>query len=736
VHALPRAVRRASGQIHYLIGRNPALWRAGLPTFAVLEYRDLWPGIDLLAQGREGGLELTFRVRPGGSPEDIRIAYVGGLGLSRDSDGTLAIETPAGVLRGAPLTAHQEVGRRTVKIESALVMTDDGSSPEVRFSVGSYDPARPLVVGPVLAFSTFVGGRAEDGTVDLAGNAYVTGWTTSSGFPVTPGAYDTTHNGGADAFVTKLDRDGSSLVYSTFLGGSDDDRALGIVVDGSGNVYVSGLTFSSDFPATAGSCSGAGDSDPFVLKLNAAGSVLDYALCFGGTRSEAANEIEVDGAGKAFVVGWTTSPDFPATPDAFDPSFNGGFFDAFVVEVDAAGSDLLYATYLGGDEDDRGRDLAVDAGGNAYVTGWTFSPNFPTTPAGFDTEYGGGSDGFAAKLSADGSTLLYSTYLGGAREDRGLAIQAVGDGRAYVSGRSASGDFPAPAAPCRDSSDGETDAYALELAASGSALLYSTCFGGTASEVGYDLEIDAAGNAYVTGWSFSSDFPTTSGAFAGVSQGGADAYLVKLSASGSTLLYATYLGGSLDDHGKDVAVTSHGTVYVTGDTRSPDFPTTPGAFDTTINADPDAFVTKLALCGDRTATLVGTEDNDVLIGGADGDVIQGLAGDDLLEGAGGTDRLCGGAGRDSLRGGAGGDVLDGQAGNDVLDGGPGPDALAGGAGQDLLNGGTGSDDLRGDAGNDRLRGGTDPKGDDVDVCDGGGGTGDTASGCESVTGVP
>jgi hypothetical protein len=403
--------------------------------------------------------------------------------------------------------------------------------------------------GTGLVYATFLGGSSGDGgypiAVDGAGSACVTGWTGSSDFPTTVGAFDTSHNGYIDAFVVKLNADGTGLAYATFLGGSDQDASYGIALDGPGSAYVTGDTGSSDFPTTPGAfdTSYNGDDDAFVVKLNADGTGLVYASFLGGSKGEDSWAIAVDGAGSAYVTGDTESSDFPATPTAFDTSFNGGMTDAFVVKLNADGTGLAYATFLGGSGGGEwGCAIAVDSMGNAYVTGDTGSWwDFPTTPGAFDTSHNGEVDAFVVKLNADGTGLAYATLLGGSDWDTGKAIA-----------------------------------------------------------------VDGVGSAYVAGYIKSSDFPTTVGAFDTSYNGGyRDAFVVELSTDGTELVYATFLGGSDDDGGCAIAVDGVGSAYVTGFTKSSDFPITPGAFDTSHNSE-DAFVVKLAMKGGPGSTPTAT----------------------------------------------------------------------------------------------------------------------------------
>src|SRR4051812_27970997 len=408
--------------------------------------------------------------------------------------------------------------------------------------------------GTKLVYSTFIGGsNFEFGrrlAIDGAGNAYVTGQTKSSNFPTTQGAFDRTLNippncprcatDNTDGFVTKLNATGSALLYSTYLGGTDYDDPRGIAVDGAGNAYVAGDTVSVDFPTTAGAFSrtNRGAYDMFVTKLNTAGTALAYSTSIGGTQVDNGERVAVDAAGNAYVLGFTSSADFPTTAGAFDTTANGDF-DVSVTKLNPAGSALVYSTYLGGAGSDSGGGLVVDGNGNAYVAGGAGSTNFPTTPGAFDT-VSDGNDAFLAKLNAAGAALAYSTVLGGTASDGAAGVAVDTSGNAWLTGTTSSTDFPVTADGADRSFNGVADAFVSEVSPAGSALLYSMFLGGSQSDSGTDVAADAGGNPYVTGQTYSMDFPATAGAFDTVFNGDpsifwGDAFVTKLllSAGGS-----------------------------------------------------------------------------------------------------------------------------------------------------------------------------------------------------------
>jgi hypothetical protein len=448
-----------------------------------------------------------------------------------------------------------------------------------------------------LLYSGFLGGSDYDWgsgiAVDASGNAYVTGWTESSNFPAVVGP-DTTFNGGYyDAFVAKVNPAGTALVYAGFLGGSGDDYGYGIAVDASGNAYVTGWTGSSNFPAVVGpDTSHNGGDDAFVAKVNPSGTALVYSGFLGGSIYDWGFGIAVDASGNAYVTGWTQSSNFPAVVGP-DTSYNG-YWDAFVAKVNPAGTALVYAGFLGGSDDDKGWGIAVDASGNAYVTGYTYSSDFPAV-VGPDTGHNGNWDAFVAKVNPSGTALVYSGFLGGSGSDVGRGIAVDASGNAYVTGGTASADFPAVVGP-DTGHNGNWDAFVAKVNPSGTALVYSGFLGGSDWDEGWGIAVDASGNAYVTGDTRSWDFPAVGGPDTSYN-GNFDAFVAKVNPSGTALVYAGFLGGSSHDDGRGIAVDSSGNAYVTGETYSSDFPAVVGP-DTSFNGGyDDAFVAKVGAGG-------------------------------------------------------------------------------------------------------------------------------------------
>ncbi|MGI8854876.1 MAG: SBBP repeat-containing protein [Thermomicrobiales bacterium] len=584
------------GIANYFIGSDPATWETNIPTSAEVRYTDLYPGIDLTIYGTQGGQwEYDVLVAPRANPDKFAITIGDGAGTRLDTDGALVIATPNGEVRQRAPVLYQDANGERRSVGGGYDLRADGT---VGFRVGEYDRSLPLVIDPSLVYSTYVGGTgfdyADGIAADRVGNTYITGYTNDS-FPAVTG--QVVYGGGfSDAFVAKMNATGTALLYSTYLGGSGDDRGYGIAVDAAGNAYVAGATNGS-FPTTAGAYQttyGGSFEDAFVTKLNATGTGLLYSTYLGGSSVDYGYAIAVDGAGDAFVTGQTNSTDFSHTAGVAQATIGGGT-DAYATKLNATGTGLLYSTFIGGGGQDFGYGIAVDGVGNAYVAGTT-DGNFPTTGGAYRTTYAGGfTDAFVTKVNATGTARLYSTYLGGPSDDSAAAIAIDSAGSVYVTGSTA-GSFPTtPGAFQTAYGGGPHDAYATALNAAGAALIYSTYLGGGVDDDGYAIAVDG-GIAFITGRTYSPDFPTTPGAVGTALSGGADAFVTVLNGSGTTPVYSTYLGGTNDDDGYAIAVDAAGNTYVAGGTLSRNFPTTPGVYQSTYGGgSKDAFIAKFAV---------------------------------------------------------------------------------------------------------------------------------------------
>lgn len=539
---------------NYFVGNDPSKWHRSVPNYGRARYRSVYPGIDLVYYGHHGSLEYDWIVSPGADPAKIRLAFDNAHRVRIDKQGDLVVKLADGEYRHKKPVVYQEVAGKRTEVAGTWIL----HGKEASFRIGSYDRSHSLVIDPPLIYSTYLGGSLSDFAngiaVDRFGNSYVVGGTGSSNFP-TRNANQASLKGVEDVFVTKINPSGSAIVYSTLLGGGGPDEGHGIAVDSAGNAYVTGSAGSSDFPVLAA------------------------------------------------IQGTLAAPGL----------------DAFLAKLNPSGS-LIYSTYLGGAGADNGTGVAVDSAGNAYITGITFSSNLPTVNP-FQAAKGAQQDAFVAKINPSGSAWIYVTYLGGNAVDEGYAIATDASGNAYVTGQTNSTNFPLQS-PFRSSNVGSSgasvDGFVTKLNPVGSALVYSTYLGGSATDEGTAIAVDSSGSAYVAGFAGSTDFPVANPMQLHLA-GADDAFVTKLNPAGSALVYSTYLGGGSEDQAYGIAIDQAGNAYVTGRTNSSDFPLTNAIQATRVAFD--MFVTELNAAG--TARLFST-----FVGGSGSEVqIQsGLAG--------------------------------------------------------------------------------------------------------------
>ena len=536
----------------------------------------MYPGIDLIYYGNQRRLEYDFVVTPGADPNRIRFALQGSGQTTLSPNGDLVVQTTNAEIRMRKPVIYQTIGQERREVNGRFVLLDQH---EIGFAVGAYDRRLDLVIDPILDYATYLdrsvslgeGAYPRGFAIDEAGNAYITG-------PTCP---DIT--GRCDAFVSKLNSAGSAIVYTAYLGGTGNEDANAIAVDAKGSAYVTGYAGSRDFPtvnAFQPVIQSTALFNVFVSKLSADGTTLVYSTYLGGNNYDEGLAIAVDTAGSAYVTGYSKSPDFPVV-NAFQRTY-GGTQDVFLSKFTPEGTALVYSTYLGGGIDEAAQSIAIDREGNAYITGATQSSNFPTVnpfqrfPSRYMTN---NYDGFVSKFNASGTALLYSTYFGGGGLDVGMAIAVDSEGRASVTGATYSTDFPIANALYGFPSTRCYNAFVTKFSSDGSALVYSTQFGKDPSTVdvtqcaeGLGVAIDSADNTYVTGYTSSVGLPNANPLQA-AHLGKNDAFVAKLNPSGS-VLFATYLGGNESDKGLDIAVDRVGNAFVMGETQSVNFPTT------------------------------------------------------------------------------------------------------------------------------------------------------------------
>ncbi len=519
---------------NYLYGNDPDQWYAGVPLYAELRHRDLQPGIDTRLYFEQGRVRYDYVLKPFADPHSIRLRFDGVDRIAIDRSGELLLSTSLGELRHRGLYAYQRIGDAEHPVECAFRLLPDGG---VGFEIGTYSQAHDLVIDP--------------------------------------------------------------LIYSTILGGTGSDDANDIVADRFENAYITGLTSSDDFPTTVGAykreLKGA-NTDVFVAKYNP-GGVRIFSTYIGDTEGEEGLGIEVDANFNIAVTGWTNSPLFPATIGAYNFTHSGNR-DAFVLMLDQSGGSIIYSTFIGSSDWEEGRDLAIDLNGNTYITGFALTRFFPATAGAYDVSHNGREDAFAAKLSADGSSLLFSTFLGGDDFDIGISIDVDAAGNVYVGGKTESSSFPTTVGAYDRSYNEGGDAFVVKLNASGSALQYATFVGGELEETFGGMDLDDVGNVFFCGTTFSNDFPFSANAYDRFYKGLGDAYVAKLNRDGDDLDYATFLGGGQADAAHDVAVDREGKAHVFGITSTLLFPLRGGPCDEKLSGEQDLFVTKFTPDGD------------------------------------------------------------------------------------------------------------------------------------------
>jgi hypothetical protein len=589
---------------HFLLGDAPEQWRSGVPGYESVLYRGLWPGVDLLFRAEDGRLVYELAAEPGAAlpartflPEGAEtVAGPGGPSLSTPLGLVRHLEAALGGGRGALDWAEVTGGSCG---EAAAGSAAPAAGPPESGIAASGDHGRQL------EWSTFLGGDRDDAVYALdqdgSGQVVVTGATRSTNFPTTVGALDETYSGSFDVVVSKLSADGSTLLWSTYLGASADDRGWALRLDGAGRPVVAGVTASADFPVTTGAYDEThnGEYDAFVAKLEADGSALVWSTFFGGDTREWDISGLVLGAGERPTFSGTTwSGNLPTSLGAFDTALDGTT-DAFVARLEADGSALLLASYLGGSADEAGEDVDLDGSDRPVIVGRTTSDDFPTSAGSFQPSPAlpiASGDAFALKLSADGTTRVFGTYLGGTAGEEGFAVALDGQDRLLLAGSTSSEDFPTTTGAFSRVLAGFRDAFVVRLSADAATMQWGTYFGGRAEDKALALEAGGLGGPVFSGFTCSDDFPIAGAPFQDTQPGPCDGFVARMHGDGSFPDYSGYLGGWRDDSVYGLELGESGRPVVGGETFSTNFPTTDGAYDSTHNSPDDwydGFVTAL-----------------------------------------------------------------------------------------------------------------------------------------------
>ncbi len=645
-----QALGKLPGKANYLIGKNPANWKTDLATFRRVRFAEVYRGIAVDYYGNGSSLEYDFRVAPGADPSRIRLSMRGARDVRLDSRGNLDIVVPGGLIRQQAPISYQDVNGTRRAVASKFALAKNG---EVSFRLGKYDRSRPLIIDPSLVFGTYLGGTGKDEglgiAVDETGNSYITGYTASTDFRKTRDAFDTNANGGTNAFISKLNNQGSALIYSTYLGGDGDDMGTGIQVfrnpaDGLVYAVISGCTLSTDFPTTAKNAYISDDPDlelnpdgsvktnhwdAFVTEINSNGSFLIYSSYYGGDLDDCAYGVSLtdgtsfsaNGSGfpirVAAIAGQTFSTDLPTTVGTFDSTLNSDTGDAFAAAFalwEVRDASFLSGTYFGGGRVDIANGVFLDSVGRIYLVGSTRSTDLPISAGALQPEGDEAGTAFVARIDGVGGTLAlgYSTYLGSPHDgliEEGLGIDVDGSGEAYVVGATNSVLFPTTAGAYQQDlkldftsnplGNPTIDAFFSRLNFTGTTLVYSTLLGGTASDVARSVAIDAIGVAHITGDTQSNNFPSKFSLFrprANAGQALSDVFVVHIdpTLTGTDgLRFGTFLGSPGHEVGRSIAVDECGNDYVTGYVGFAQFAVTNGSLDASYNGKGDAFITKI-----------------------------------------------------------------------------------------------------------------------------------------------
>jgi hypothetical protein len=606
-------------RFNYLIGSDTKKWRTDIPTYRAVVYREAYPGVDLKFYGTDRQMEYDIVVQPGADPGQVKFRYAGAEGLSLTPEGDLYVRLPGGqsLVQKKPV-AYQEIAGQKMAREGKFTLHHDAAQCAFGFQVAAHDVRYPLVIDPILEFSTFAGGglwdRLRAVALDQAENIYVAGATSSLDLPAfsagggpaiqehyIPGPPEHVT---CDGFIAKMTADGTALIYCTYLGGTGDDWIHGLAVGLTGQAYVTGYTESPDFPGAQNSKfpNLKGTRDAFAAKINATGSSLIYGMYLGGDGEETGWGIAVDPLGNAYVAGETTSSTgFPKGNKGLFTSYLGGCLDGFVVKINPGGTALLYATYLGGSQGDAAYAIAVDDKSNAYVTGNTASDDFPVEKP-FQATMAGASDAFITKINAAGTALTYSTFFGGSQGvSVGMDIAVDQLGSAYVAGETEADNLPSAPDTVYHTFAGTRDVFVAKFDPVGSSLLFSTYLGGQDYDMANGIALDGDGNIYVAGTTRSKNFPvvnpisTDFDHFKIVGSNISTGFLARINKNLFQMDYSFYLGGSTFEENVTVTATSSGEAIAAGTTGSGDFPIKNPLSSFTGTAPPQiGFVTKVS----------------------------------------------------------------------------------------------------------------------------------------------
>jgi hypothetical protein len=612
------------GISNYLFGQDASKWRTRIPHYTSVRIHEIYPGIAVNFYSNGGRLEYDLEVAPGADPSQVALAWEGidRIRVEQES-GDLVISTSAGDLRQRRPTVYQEIDGSRVAVAASY--RAEGKN-RYGFELAQWDPKAPLIIDPLLAYSTYLGAAELDEVSaiasDFGGSTYVVGYTRSTGFPLIRPLQNTLQGQNtSDTFITKLSFDGNFVLYSTYIGGEQEDRAQAVAVDSTGSAYITGLTSSFSFPVTANTAlqsQYSGTQDAFLLRLGPNGDQITYGTFLGNTdTSEVGNAIALDPGNNIIFAGTTNSFGLPVTPDAFDRTYSGNV-DGFVIKLNPAGQ-LVFCTYIGGTGEDAATGLALDPGGNIFVVGGTLSPDFPTTEGAFDRTTQDTSEAYVLKLSQNGKRLFFSTLLGGPGPDNAFGIALEPGGRILIAGQAGTG-FPTTANAHRSTVGGVVDGFVARINSTGTALLASSLIGTASTDFSVRVKPAGGNQIAVMGYTDSNNFPATSDAFGVSGNTSGDVFFTVLQPLANALVFSSILRGTSTEFPRDLGVDAFGSYYILGATYSSDFQTVPGSLDTTYGGNGDGFIAKVTSVGtsECTASILPTGTTYQADGGAGG----------------------------------------------------------------------------------------------------------------------
>jgi len=598
---IPFGEKKNASVFNYFIGNEPSSWRRNVPTYELLNLGEIWEGVDLKLNAFNNNVEKLFYVKPYTHPQSIQIAIDGAEKLKVSPNGNLMVFTPAGKLSYSAPVAYQWINGEKHFAKAKYTLNEPGKN-TYSFLVEDYNPKYELIIDPLLA-STFMGDGGNDWgnaiAVDESGNVFITGYSWSGNFPTTAGSFDESFNGVKEAYVSKLSNDLSTLLVSTFIGGSSWDNGLSIVVESTGDVIITGATGSTNFPIAGNAYDNThngGSNDVFVCKLDNDLSSIIVSTFIGGGGDDYGYDLTLDNAGNVFVTGRTESTDYPAN-GGYDNTFNGGFEDVFVSKLNNGLSALLASTYIGGSTDEGADAIVTDDAGNVFISGFTYSDDFPFAGMPFDSIHNGSGDIFIAKFNNNLSILSAATFIGGSNFEESHAITLDSAQNVFIAGYTGSFEYPSTTGVYDNTFNGNHDAIITKLDNDLTNIIASTFIGGADDDDCYGLVIEGAENVFITGISFSGDYPVTANAFDDTHNGRRDIFVSRFSFDLSELLESTYIGGHDNDWALDLAIDDAGSVFVGGGTYSNDFPIEGSPYDDSFNGGEDVIIAKIVGCG-------------------------------------------------------------------------------------------------------------------------------------------